>query len=111
MYMGSVGVVGDGEQMSLGDGGLRHEVAVVKRRCSFRGGRPVVEADAEVLAGGCAEGERAAGAELVLAGGDGGHGLGPGGRGLRHLVDRSGAIRQQISPLRFAPVEMTSLKA
>ena len=37
----------------------------------------IVVGDAEVLAGGNAEGEGAAGAGVVVAGGDGGQGFGP----------------------------------
>jgi len=70
------GVIADGKQMALGNGVLRHELA-----CMEISVRPVVEADAEVLAGGYAEGQRSPGAEFVFAGGDGGHSFGPGGVG------------------------------
>jgi len=77
--VGCFGVVADGEEGALGDCFFGHELAGVEFVV-----RPIVEGDAEVFGGGDSEGEGAAGAELVLAGGYGGHGFGPGGVG--HLV-------------------------
>lgn len=65
--VGRGGVVSNGEEMALGNGFRRGELANVKFVVS-----EVVVGDAEVLAGGNAEGEGTTGTEFVLAGGDGG---------------------------------------
>jgi len=105
--VGCFGVVGDGEEGALGDCFFGHELAGVEFGCAFGAGGPVVEGDAEVFGGGDAEGEGASGAELVLAGGDGGHGFGPGGGGSRggHWV----SIRLRADSRSFAALRMTNL--
>jgi len=106
--VGCFGVVGDGEEGALGDCFFGHELAGVEFGCAFGVGGPVVEGDAEVFGGGDAEGEGASGAELVLAGGDGGHGFGPGGGGSRggHWV----SIRLRANSRSFAALRMTNQK-
>jgi len=101
--VGGFGVVGDGEEGALWDGFFGHELAGVELVVS-----PVVEGDAEVLGGGDAEGEGASGAELVLAGGYGGHGFGPGGVGSRggHWV----SVRVRANSRSFAVLRMTNQK-
>ncbi len=72
VLVGGVGVVADGEEGALGDGIGGGELAGVDLVVD-----EVVVGDAEVLAGGNAEGEGAAGTGVVFAGGDGGQGFGP----------------------------------
>jgi len=98
VFVGGFGVVGDGEEGALGDGFFGVEVAGVELSVG-----PVVEGDEEVLVGGGAEGEGAAGAELVLAGGDGGHGLGPGCWGC-HCV----SVPLLANSRSFAALRMTN---
>ena len=65
--VGRGGVVSNGEEMALGNGFRRGELANVKFVVS-----EVVVGDAEVLAGGNAKSKGTTGTEFVLAGGDGG---------------------------------------
>jgi len=91
--VGCFGVVGDGEESALWDCFLGHELAGVELRCAFGVWSPVVEGDAEVFGGGDAEGEGTSGAELVVAGGDSGHGFGPGGIGSRSWLRHGLAVK------------------
>jgi len=72
VLVGSVGVVADGEEGALGDGFIGGELASVDLVVY-----EVVVGDAEVFTGGKAECERAASADVVATGSDGGEGFGP----------------------------------
>ena len=82
VLVGCGGVISNGEEMPLRNGLGRGEFASVK----FVVGEIVVR-DAEVLAGGNAEGEGTTGTEIVFAGSDGSEGFGPLGLLFSEVVD------------------------
>ncbi len=106
VLMWSGGVVGDGEEMALGDGDVGVELAGVDLVVG-----PVVVGDAEVFGGGDAEGEGASGPGVVLAGGDGGEDFGPfgGGGWCGHWLSADDWMRGMFAAARAALVEVMEL--